>query len=142
MSDDSLTLKQAKVAVDAALAEAKTLGILEAVSVVQPGGEQKAFAADDCVIVAALTGATGKAIASAVFGKNSGFLEANPNNTQLGVADAFPAGRKPIYRQGAVPVIMNGMVLGAVGCGGGTAAQDEQCAQAGVNAILALPSGS
>jgi uncharacterized protein GlcG (DUF336 family) len=36
---------------------------------------------------------------------------------------------------GAVPVISNGKLLGAVGCGGGTGEQDHLCAEAGAAAI-------
>lgn len=35
---------------------------------------------------------------------------------------------------GAVPVIVNGRVIGGVGCGGGTADEDEQCAAVGAAA--------
>jgi glc operon protein GlcG len=35
---------------------------------------------------------------------------------------------------GAVPVVKDGRVIGAVGCGGGTGEQDHECASAGVAA--------
>ncbi|MNO10177.1 hypothetical protein D3C81_2338650 [compost metagenome] len=38
---------------------------------------------------------------------------------------------------GGVPVKVEGAVVGAFGVSGASAEQDEQCAQAGVNAILA-----
>ena len=36
------------------------------------------------------------------------------------------------YGQGAVPIFRNGVLIGACGVGGGTAQEDEDCAQAGV----------
>ena len=36
---------------------------------------------------------------------------------------------------GALPVIVNGQVIGAIGCGGGTGEQDDECAAAGAAAI-------
>jgi glc operon protein GlcG len=55
-----------------------------------------------------------------------------------GVAQASAAaGWQPIYAQGAIPIVRDGIVDGAVGCGGGTSAQDEACAQAGAGALMA-----
>ena len=39
--------------------------------------------------------------------------------------------------QGGLPIIVDGKVIGAIGASGGTSAQDEQCAQAGLNALSA-----
>jgi glc operon protein GlcG len=66
----------------------------------------------------------------AVAGKNA---PAVPVAALPGVAAAsLPA---PIYSQGAVPIVRDGVVDGAIGCGGGTAAQDQACAEAGAAAI-------
>ena len=37
--------------------------------------------------------------------------------------------------QGGLPIMVEGKVIGANGASGGTSAQDEQCAQAGLNAL-------
>ena len=37
--------------------------------------------------------------------------------------------------QGGLPILVDGKVIGAIGASGGTSAQDEQCAQAGLNAL-------
>jgi uncharacterized protein GlcG (DUF336 family) len=37
--------------------------------------------------------------------------------------------------QGGLPIMLDGKVIGAIGASGGTSAQDEQCAQAGLNAM-------
>jgi len=47
------------------------------------------------------------------------------------------AGWQPICAQGAVPIVRDGIVDGAVGCGGGTSAQDEASSQAGAAALVA-----
>jgi glc operon protein GlcG len=39
--------------------------------------------------------------------------------------------------QGGLPIVMDGKVIGAIGASGGTSAQDEQCAQAGLNTLVA-----
>jgi glc operon protein GlcG len=38
--------------------------------------------------------------------------------------------------QGGLPIMMDGKVIGAIGASGGTSAQDEQCAQAGLNTLV------
>jgi len=40
-----------------------------------------------------------------------------------------------IMGQGAVPLFRNGNLVGAVGVGGGTSQQDEDCAAAGAAAL-------
>jgi uncharacterized protein GlcG (DUF336 family) len=37
--------------------------------------------------------------------------------------------------EGAVPIVMDGKIVGAIGMSGGTSAQDAQCAQAGADAL-------
>jgi glc operon protein GlcG len=37
--------------------------------------------------------------------------------------------------QGGLPIMLDGKTVGAIGVSGGSSAQDEQCAQAGINAI-------
>lgn len=37
--------------------------------------------------------------------------------------------------QGGLPIMAEGKVVGSIGASGGTSAQDEQCAQAGLNAL-------
>ena len=37
---------------------------------------------------------------------------------------------------GGVPIVIEGEVVGAVGCSTGTPAQDEECARAGVEAVV------
>jgi glc operon protein GlcG len=37
--------------------------------------------------------------------------------------------------QGGLPIMSEGKIVGSIGASGGTSAQDEQCAQAGLNAL-------
>jgi glc operon protein GlcG len=37
--------------------------------------------------------------------------------------------------QGGLPILLDGKVIGAIGLSGGNSAQDEQCAQAGIDAM-------
>jgi uncharacterized protein GlcG (DUF336 family) len=121
--------------------------------VVDAGGQLVAFVRQHGAVSAGLYGAIGKAVASARCGASSTVLEARmgagpwtvaptasavplPVLTLPGVAQASAAaGWQPIYAQGAIPIVRDGIV--AVGCGGGISAQDEACAQAGAAALMA-----
>lgn len=146
-----LSLSQAEVAINAAMVEAEALNINESIAVTNADGHLVAFRRMDCAIAAGVPGSIGKAVAAAIFAQNTDALETKmgagpwvsppgtsaaplPIPTLPGVAWAW--GPAPIYAQGAIPIIINGVCYGAVGCGGGTGLQDEQCAQAGVNAVI------
>jgi glc operon protein GlcG len=145
-----LSMADACKAVDAALAAQPSVS--ENVAVVDADGSLICFKHQDGAIHAGVPGSIGKAVASAFFGVSSAQLEVKmgaaswvssprtltsaaplPVPTLPGVAAAsLPA---PIYSQGARPIIRSGVVDGAVGCGGGTAEQDENCATAGAAAL-------
>ncbi len=145
-----LSMEDACKAVDAALAAQPSVN--ENVAVVDGDGSLVCFKHQDGAIHAGVPGSIGKAVASAFFGVSSAQLEAKmgaaawvsapptvtsaapvPIPTLPGVAAAsLPA---PIYSQGAKPIIRGSVVDGAVGCGGGTAEQDEICASAGAAAL-------
>jgi uncharacterized protein GlcG (DUF336 family) len=145
-----LSMADACKAVDAALAA--QLGANENAAVVDADGSLVCFKHQDGAIHAGVPGSIGNAIASAFFGVSSAQLEARmgaapwvtpppavtsvaplPVPTLPGVAAAsLPA---PIYAQGAEPIVRGGVVDGAVGCGGGTAPQDEVCATAGAASV-------
>jgi len=40
-----------------------------------------------------------------------------------------------IASEGGIPLVVNGKIVGAIGCSGGTGAQDGQVCQAGANAL-------
>jgi glc operon protein GlcG len=85
----------------------------------------------DGAIWAGVYGSQGKAVASVAFGRASGLLAERADSPIIrGVLAA--EGGHGIPSQGAVPIIRNGVVEGAVGVGGGTAQEDEDCSSAGV----------
>ena len=75
--------------------------------------------------------AVGKARASAAFGAPSGGL------TRIGSLglDRVMEGGEMLFLQGAVPILKNGQPVGALGCSGAAAQQDEDAAKAGVAAL-------
>ncbi len=127
----SLTLAEANQIVQGALAKAREMNIRISVAVCDAGGRLMAFNRMDNAIWASVYGCQGKAIASVAFGRASGELAERAGSPIVqGIAAA--EGGHMIASQGAVPIVRNGVVVGACGVGGGTAQQDEDCARAGI----------
>ncbi len=75
-----------------------------------------------------------KAVASAAFGRDSGVMQERAGAPIIQGIMAAEGGHM-IPSQGAVPIIRNGDVIGAVGAGGGTGQEDEDCSRAGAEAV-------
>lgn len=130
----SLTLEDANRVIAGAIAKARALNIRISVAVCDAGGRLMAFQRMDNAIWASVYGSQGKAIASSAFGRASGELTARADHpTPRGIQAA--EGEHMIMGQGAVPILRDGIVLGACGVGGGTSQEDEDCARAGVEAL-------
>ncbi len=126
----SLTLAEANRIVEGALAKAAELNIKISAAVCDAGGRLIALQRMDNAIWASAYGSQGKAVASAAFGRPSGDMAARADQpTPRGIAAA--SGGEMIMGQGAVPIVRNGVVVGACGVGGGTSQEDEDCARAG-----------
>ena len=76
--------------------------------------------------------ARGKALVSAGFGAPSGGLT---TLAASGIGATLPGPATPLFMQGAVPLTKNNQRLGAIGCSGGQAQQDEDAAKAGAAAF-------
>ena len=127
----SLTLAEANQVVAAAIEAAKQMNIKVSAAVCDVGGRLMAFQRMDNAIWGSIYGSQGKAIASVAFGRASGELQeraASPIVQGIKAAE----GDHMIPSQGAVPILKNGIVVGACGVGGGTSQQDEDVARAAV----------
>ena len=133
----SLTLVEAHRAVETAIAKAQELNINISVAVCDEGGRLVAFSRMDGAIWAGVYGSQGKAITSVAFGRPSGEMAERADSPIMRGVGAAEGGHM-IPSQGAVPIMRDGVPVGACGVGGGTAQEDEDCARAGVNAILAM----
>ncbi|HZT89059.1 MAG TPA: heme-binding protein [Stellaceae bacterium] len=130
----TLTLEEANRIVAGAVAKAREMNIRVSAAVCDAGGRLVAFQRMDGAIWASVYGAQGKAVASAAFGRASGEMAARADHpTPRGIAAA--SGGEMIMGQGAVPILRNGVVVGACGVGGGTSQEDEDCARAGVGKL-------
>ena len=126
-----ITLEEANRVAQGALAKAEELGIKVNVAVCDGGGRLMAFQRMTNAMWAGSFGSQGNAIASAAFGRPSGDLTERANTPTLrGIVAA--EGDHMMLGQGGVPIIRDGVTIGACGVGGGTAQEAEDCANAGV----------
>ncbi len=130
----AITLEEANRMVAGAIAKANEFNIKINVSVCDAGGRLVAFNRMDGAIWGGAYGSQGKAVASAAFGRTSGELQERASSPIVsGILNA--EGGHGIASQGGAPVIRNGVVDGAVGVGGGSSQEDEDCAKAGIAKI-------
>src|SRR5262245_25703965 len=130
----ALTLADANRIVAAALDKAREMNIKISVAVCDAGGRLVAFNRMDGAIWASVYGCQGKAIASVAFGRASGELQERAGAPIIQGIMAAEGGHM-IPSQGAVPILRDGVAVGACGVGGGTAQEDEDCARAGVSRL-------
>jgi uncharacterized protein GlcG (DUF336 family) len=125
----SPTMAEALKALDLARAAASKMGVALSCAVVDARGDLVALARMDTARFFTTDVARGKAQVSAMFGQPSGNLAQFGTNPAFANLNITAQGRLyPV--QGAVPVLRNNQVLGAVGCSGGSGQQDEDAAKA------------
>ena len=130
----ALTLAEANRVVEGAIAAATEMGIKINVAVVDAGGRLLAFNRMDGAIWAGSYGSQGKAVASVAFGRSSAELQERADTPIIRGIMAAEGGHG-IPSQGGLPIIRDGVVEGAVGVGGGTGQQDEDCSAAGIASL-------
>ncbi|MGE0812601.1 MAG: heme-binding protein [Vicinamibacterales bacterium] len=127
----TLTLAAARVAVQAAEAEAARRGLGVVTVVVDASGTIIQLSRMDAAQVGSVNVGIGKARTAALFRRPSRVFEeqiANGRIAALALADATPL-------QGGVPIVLGGTVVGAVGVSGDSPSVDEDIATAGVRAL-------
>jgi len=132
-----MTLAIAETAVRAAQAKAKALGAPMTVTVVDEAGRLVLAARGDGTGFLSPETSRAKAMASVAFKRptkelaelvaQGGFWTIVPTVLQGQVLPTL----------GGAPIVRSGRVIGAIGCGGGTGAQDQECADAGAAAAAA-----
>lgn len=115
----------------AAEAEAAKNNWTMVVVVIDDGGNLVCLEKMDGTQLASIEIAQGKAHSALAFKRPTKLLQDNLNqgNPAFGTMPHITA------VQGGLPIIVDGKVIGAIGASGGTSAQDEQVAQAGLNAL-------
>jgi len=127
-----IVLERARAAIDAAVAEAKKRNWKMNVAVTDSGGNLVAFQRMDGAMLASIQIAEHKARAAATFRRETKVFEDGINLMHLNYLLAFDG---VIASRGGIPLIDQGVLIGAIGCSGGTDSQDEIVSKAGAAVI-------
>src|SRR5258708_35240544 len=128
-----LTLAGAKKVGEADAKFAKNSGAGPSIAVVDDGGYLLYFVPPEESFAAGAKVSIGEARASAIFNKPTKDFEDTINKgrfTMTALPDFTPL-------QGGVPIVVDGQIVGAIGCSGAkSAAQDEEVARAGAAVLV------
>jgi uncharacterized protein GlcG (DUF336 family) len=116
----------------AAEAEARKNNWIVAIAILDDGGHLLHFARMDGATPANAAIAVDKARTAAISRRSSGKWEQLIKDGRMGMLNM--PGILPV--QGGVPIVVDGVCIGAVGASGVQSAQDEQLVQAGIDALL------
>jgi glc operon protein GlcG len=131
-----MTLQDARKITEAGIAKAEEMGVKVSVVVLDEGGHIVSINRMDGAGFVTAEIALGKASASAAFKRSSAQLQtmAEGKPTFFSGIATLMHGRF-LAGQGALPILKNQECLGAVGVSGAKSDEDEEIAQAGINAF-------
>jgi len=132
-NNPSIDMNDARLIIDACIKEADTIGIAVSIAILDNAGHLIISQRMDGAAFQTPEVAKGKALTSVMMKKPSGTIETLTLSRPSLLS--FSDGRVPI--QGALPVLFDTKLVGAVGVSGGTPEQDESITQAGIDAFFA-----
>ena len=130
-----ISLDRALAVIHAAVAEAKKRNWKMNVAVADSGGNLVAFQRMDGAMLASIQISEHKARAAATFRRRTKIFEDGIQLMQLNYLLAFDG---IIASRGGIPLIEQGVIIGAIGSSGGTDSQDEIVSEAGAAIINQL----
>ncbi len=125
-----LTNEGAMAALNAAMGKAADMGVPQCISIVDAGGNLLAFTRMDGAFSLSVDTSLMKAKTAASYGGPTGHI-AEGVDIKLAIATRGQRVNLP----GGLPVIVDGHVIGGIGVGSGTGAQDLEVAKVGIAAI-------
>jgi uncharacterized protein GlcG (DUF336 family) len=137
----SISYELAQKMVDAALAKARSLGVVENVAILDDGGNLKAFGRMDGAPILCIEMAQNKAY-TALFGVSTqdffDFIQRDPS-----LLAGIPTLARVAAWGGGLPIIVDGEIVGAIGLSGAPAVQNDiDCARAALSLLPdAVPAG-
>ena len=131
-----LSLDDARVVLAGSEAKAREIGIDMDVAVVDEGGHLLAFIRMDKARVTSIDVAINKAFTAACArrGTHDYAVSAGAGGPSFGI-HASNQGRFTIFG-GGLPIFIDGMIAGGVGCSSGSPDEDRAVAQAGIDLLL------
>ena len=131
-----LELTTARRITEAAIARAEQMGIKVTVAVVDESGILTHLSRMDGANFLSPEIAIGKAITAAAWRKPSAEVEKMGLQRPAFVASIATATRgRAVIGRWALPIVVDGVVVGAAGASGGTSEEDEEVIRAGIEAI-------
>jgi glc operon protein GlcG len=127
-----ISLDRAQAVIQAVVAEATKRNWKMNVAVADSGGSLVAFQRMDGAMLASIQIAEHKARAAATFRRPTKVFE---NGIQLMHLNYLLEFDGIIASRGGIPLIDQGVIIGAIGCSGGTDSQDEVVSEAGAAVI-------
>lgn len=134
-----ISLQQAQAVIQAAVAEARKRNWKMNVAVTDSGGNLVAFQRMDGAMLASIQIAEHKARAAVTFRRPTKVFEDGVQLMHLNYLLAFDG---IIASRGGIPLIHQSVIIGAIGCSGGTDSQDEVVGKAGAAVMNNLPTGN
>jgi glc operon protein GlcG len=131
-----ISLSQAQAVIQAAVDEGGKRNWKMNVAVTDSAGNLVAFQRMDGAMLASIQIAEHKARAAVTFRRPTKVFEDGVQLMHLNYLLAFDG---IIASRGGIPLIVDGKIIGAIGCSGGTDSQDEVVSEAGAAVINKLP---
>jgi glc operon protein GlcG len=131
LTKKSLSLEDAKKAAAGATAEARKNNWKMAIAIVDDGGHLIYFERIDDTQVGSIDVSIGKARTAMDFKRPTKALEDAVNAGQNAIL-SFP---NILPREGGLPFVVDGKVVGAIGVSGGKSSEDAQVANAAIDAL-------
>jgi uncharacterized protein GlcG (DUF336 family) len=132
---ETITLAEAKRVIEAAERKAEEIGCPMDIAVVDAGGNLKSHVRMDGAFVGSITISINKAYTAIAFQQETANLQepTRPEGPIFGLSDAH-GGRLVVF-PGGIPLVRDGVIVGAIGVSTGTVEQDQEVAEAGVAAF-------
>ena len=130
-----LTYEGAAAILTAAVAKASDMRVPQCVAVVDSGGQLVTMARMDGAFALSIDTALRKAQTAACYGAPTGHI-AEGVDIKLAIATEG----KRIHLPGGLPIIVDGHLIGGIGVGSGSGAQDLEVAKVGIAALAGVQS--
>ena len=131
LTKKGISLEDAKKVAAGAASEARKNKWTMAIAVIDEGGNLVYFERLDETQIASADIAIGKARTAVIYKRPTKALEDAINSGQNAIL-SFP---NTLPREGGLPIVVDGKVVGGIGVSGGKSSEDTQVAKAGVDAF-------
>ena len=134
MQKSTITIEAAKAMIEASEAKAREVGVPMCTAIADPDGNLKAFSRMDGAALLSIKIAQDKAYTAISFGLSTKdwwqFIKED-GPLLHGITHA----ERVVIYEGGIPIQKDGQIVGGIGVSGGYYTQDQECAEAGIEAF-------